>query len=105
MGGVKETSEDVEHQDVLMEDTSDKQDKGKQVASEVQEPEQQIVISENQTVAGTSFGEIPGVILKTFAEKKEENDFDIKRLDRQDLLFEMNLSRLSLPPPPHNPNP
>lgn len=74
---VMEFEEYSNHLESILIETSTHMDRGKQAASEDQkqadsELEQQIVVFENQDVAGTSFGVIPAMIMKTLAEMKEE---------------------------------
>ena len=70
----------------------------------------QIVVSETQQVeasvsqpsAGTSSQDIPNALRKTIEEIKVDNVLVKERLDKQDMMFQLILSRLP-PPPPQNP--
>lgn len=89
----KEAKEDFGHSEIVMEDVTAQPD-----ASE----EQQIVVSENQQSTRTSSGVISKVLLKIITNMQVENALIKERLDRQEMLFQLTLSRL-LPPPPQNP--
>lgn len=62
----------------------------------------QIEVSQNQQFARTSSGNIPDVLLKTIEDMKSENALVKERFDMQEMMFQLILSRLTLPPP-HNP--
>lgn len=69
------------------------------VAYPVVSEDQRIEVSLRQQSARTSFGEIPNVLLKTIEEMKADNALVKERLDRQEMMFQLILSRL-LPLPP-----
>lgn len=63
--------------------------------------DQQIEVYLPQQSARTSSGEIPDVLLKTIEKMKVDNALVKEHLDRQEMMFQLILSRLP-PPPPQN---
>lgn len=92
---VQEADIDSDHPECVMEDV---------VAQSVASEEQQIEVSNIQQSIGTSSRDISEVLLKTIEDMKVENALVKERLDRQEMIFQLILSRLpSSPPPPQNP--
>lgn len=60
---------------------------------------QQVKVSVSQPSAGTSFGDIHVGLMKTVEEIKVDNALVKYRLDKQDLMSQLILSRLPPPPP------
>lgn len=72
----------------------------------MEETDAQIVISETQQVeafisqqsVGTSYGDILDALRKTIEEIKVDNALVKERIEKQDMMFQLILSRLPLPP-------
>lgn len=72
------------------------------VAHPIVYEDQQTEVSLHQKSVGTSSGEIHDALRKTIDEIKIDNALVKERLDKQEMMFQMILSRLP-PPPPQNP--
>lgn len=78
------------HQDRVMEEV---------VAQIFVSETRQLKASVSQPSAGTSSGDIPDALRRTIEEIKANNAVVKERLDKQDMMFQLILSRLPLTPP------
>lgn len=88
---VQEVEVDLGHPECVMEEC---------VPQPVASEEQQIEVSNNQQYDVTSSRGIPEVLLKNIEDMKFENALVKERMDKQEMMFQLILSRLSLPPTP-----
>lgn len=86
---VQEAEEDSGHPEFVMEDV---------IAQLVASEEQQIMVSNNQQSVGTSSGVIFEVLMNIITDMQAESALVKERLDRQEMMFQLILSRL-LPSP------